>query len=186
DSGSLAVPISKWRYTCKESQLTISPSNLSASRSARSLFPEPVGPATATKGRPVASACMLCGEFAVKPRYTIKRWFSSLRGMPHGRKESRVMIRSAKTLLLAVSLGCLMFGQTPAETPKPDNKAGAYYNFAMGRVYAELAQAYGNKPDYLTKAIQHYQEALKLDPGASLVFEELTDLYIQTNHLRDA
>jgi tetratricopeptide (TPR) repeat protein len=97
------------------------------------------------------------------------------------------MIRSAKALLLAVSLGCLMFGQTPAETPKtPDNKAGAYYNFAMGRVYAELAQAYGNKPDYLTKAIQHYQEALKLDPGASLVFEELTDLYIQTNHLRDA
>ena len=56
----------------------------------------------------------------------------------------------------------------------------------MGRVYAELAQAYGNKPDYLTKAIQHYQEALKLDPSASLVFEELTDLYIQTNHLRDA
>src|ERR1035441_11068579 len=106
--------------------------------------------------------------------------------MPHGRKESRVMIRSAKTLLLAVSLGCLMFGQTPAETPKPDNKAGAYYNFAMGRVYAELAQAYGNKPEYLTKAIQHYREALKLDPGASLVFEELTDLYIQTNHLGDA
>jgi tetratricopeptide (TPR) repeat protein len=96
------------------------------------------------------------------------------------------MIRSAKALLLAVSLGCLMFGQTPAETPTPDNKAGAYYNFAMGRVYAELAQAYGNKPDYLTKAIQHYQEALKLDPSASLVFEELTDLYIQTNHLRDA
>ncbi len=97
------------------------------------------------------------------------------------------MIRSAKALLLAVSLGCLMFGQTPAETPKaPDNKAGAYYNFAMGRVYAELAQAYGNKPDYLTKAIEHYQEALRLDPGASLVFEELTDLYIQTNHLRDA
>src|ERR1035437_3928737 len=110
--------------------------------------------------------------------------------MPRGRKESRVMIRSAKALLLAVSLGslmsCLMLGQTPVETPKPDNKAGAYYNFAMGRVYAELAQAYGNKPDYLTKAIQHYQEALRLDPGASLVFEELTDLYIQTNHLRDA
>ena len=96
------------------------------------------------------------------------------------------MIRSAKALLLAVSLGGLLLGQAPGETPKPDNKAGAYYNFAMGRVYAELAQAYGNKPDYLNKAIQHYQEALKLDPSASLVFEELTDLYIQTNHLRDA
>ena len=101
------------------------------------------------------------------------------------------MIRSAKSLLLVICLGGIVLGQTPAETPvqtpkTPDNKAGAYYNFAMGRVYAELAQAYGNKPDYLTKAIQHYQEALKLDPGASLVFEELTDLYIQTNHLRDA
>ena len=100
------------------------------------------------------------------------------------------MIRSVKALLITVSLGGLLFGQSPAEAPKPDNKpdnkAGAYYNFAMGRVYAELAQAYGNKPDYLTKAIQHYQEALKLDPSASLVFEELTDLYIQTNHLAAA
>jgi tetratricopeptide (TPR) repeat protein len=96
------------------------------------------------------------------------------------------MIRSAKALLIAVSLSTLMFGQAQVEAPKPDNKAGAYYNFAMGRVYAELAQAYGNKPEYLNKAIQHYQEALKLDPGASLVFEELTDLFIQTNHLRDA
>jgi tetratricopeptide (TPR) repeat protein len=106
--------------------------------------------------------------------------------MPPSRKESRVMIRSAKSLLLVVSLGGLLFGQTTVETPKPDAKAGAYYNFAMGRVYAELAQSYGNKPEYVTKAIQHYQEALKLDPGASQVFEELTDLYIQTNHLRDA
>ena len=106
--------------------------------------------------------------------------------MPRGRKESRVMIRSAKALLIAVSLSTLSFAQAQVDTPKPDTKAGAYYNFAMGRVYAELAQAYGNKPEYLNKAIQHYQEALKLDPGASLVFEELTDLFIQTNHLRDA
>src|SRR3954451_8081581 len=98
-----------------------------------------------------------------------------------------VMIRSARTLLLAAALGCLAYAQTPAATPKtPDAKAGAYYNFAMGRVYAELAQAYGNRPDYLNKALQHYQEALKLDPSASQVFEELTDLYIQTNHLKDA
>src|ERR1019366_1513187 len=97
------------------------------------------------------------------------------------------MIRIAKALLLAVSLGSVAYSQTPPHPPaSPDAKAGAYYNFAMGRIYAELAQAYGNKPEYLTKAIQHYQEALKLDPGASLVFEELTDLYIQTNHLRDA
>lgn len=77
--------------------------------------------------------------------------------------------------------------QTPAATTTaPDNKAGAYYNFAMGRLYAELAAADGGKTDYVSKAIEHYQEALKLDPTASVIFEELTDLYIQTNRLRDA
>src|SRR5205085_7114032 len=65
-------------------------------------------------------------------------------------------------------------------------KGEGYYHVALGRVYAELAQAYGNKPDYVSKAIEHYQDALKLDPSASIIFEELTDLYIQTNHLRDA
>jgi tetratricopeptide (TPR) repeat protein len=82
----------------------------------------------------------------------------------------------------------LCFAQAPADTANaPDNnKAGAYYNFAMGRLYAELAGAYTNRTDYVTKAIQHYQAALKLDPSAGIAFEELTDLYIQTNRLRDA
>jgi tetratricopeptide (TPR) repeat protein len=98
------------------------------------------------------------------------------------------MIHSAKALLLVVSMGGLCFAQAPAETTNsPDNnQAGAYYNFAMGRLYAELAGAYTNRTDYVTKAIQHYQEALKLDPSAGIIFEELTDLYIQTNRLRDA
>jgi tetratricopeptide (TPR) repeat protein len=99
------------------------------------------------------------------------------------------MIRSAKALLLVVSLGCLCFAQSsPAQTgtnTAPDNKAGAYYHFTMGRLYAELGQAEGNKDD-VTKAIQHYQEALKLDPTAHLIFDELTDLYMQTGRLRDA
>ncbi|SPE40239.1 Tetratricopeptide TPR_2 repeat protein [Candidatus Sulfopaludibacter sp. SbA3] len=99
------------------------------------------------------------------------------------------MIRSVKALLVVVSLGSLCFAQKPpAQTGSntaPDNKAGAYYHFAMGRLYAELGQAEGNKED-VTKAIQHYQEALKLDPSAHLIFDELTDLYMQTGRLRDA
>ena len=85
-------------------------------------------------------------------------------------------------------MGGLCFAQAPADTTHaPDNnQAGAYYNFAMGRLYAELAGAYTNRTDYVTQAIQHYQEALKLDPSAGIIFEELTDLYIQTNRLRDA
>jgi len=97
------------------------------------------------------------------------------------------MIRPAKALLLLVSASSLAFAQAPAATnPAPDSKSGAYYNFTMGRIYAELAQAYGNRPEYLNKAVQFYQEALKLDPNAGEVFEELTELYVATNRLRDA
>jgi tetratricopeptide (TPR) repeat protein len=97
------------------------------------------------------------------------------------------MIRSAKALLLFVSLGAHALAQAPAETSSAaESKSGAYYNFAMGRIYAELAQAYGNRPEYLNKAVGFYQEALKLDPNAGLVFEELTELYMATNRMQDA
>ncbi len=97
------------------------------------------------------------------------------------------MIRSAKALLLAVSLGALCFAQEPAAVTQPaDSKADAYYNFTMGRIYAELAQAYGNRPEYLNKAVQYYQTALKLDPKAGEIFDELTELYVATNQLHDA
>src|ERR1043165_183943 len=99
------------------------------------------------------------------------------------------MIRLAKALLLVGSLGSMLFAQNaqaPAGTTNaPDDKSGAYYNFAMGRLYMVMAESQGNK-DYVAKAIRYYQEALKLDPSAGIIFEELTDLYIQTGRLRDA
>jgi len=102
------------------------------------------------------------------------------------------MIRSAKALLLALSLCFACLAQKPepqtatsSNSIAPDNRAGAYYHFAMGRLYALLAGAEGSKEN-VNKAIQNYQEALKLDPGSSLIFEELTDLYIQTGRLQDA
>lgn len=76
--------------------------------------------------------------------------------------------------------------QTPAAPKAPSDKAAAYYNFAMGHLYAELAGAYGNRGDYFNKAIDHYKQALKVDPGASFLLEELTDLYVQANQLRAA
>lgn len=92
----------------------------------------------------------------------------------------------AKALVLALPLAAFMFGQTtPAASPASD-KAAAYYNFSMGHLYAELAGVYGNRSEYVSKAIEHYKQALKLDPGASFLFEELTDLYIQSGRLKDA
>ena len=93
---------------------------------------------------------------------------------------------SLKALLLALPLTCLSFGQTPAATAPPVDKAAAYYNFSMGHLYAELAGVYGNRSEYVGKAIDYYKQALKLDPGASFLFEELTDLYIQSGRLKDA
>src|ERR1039458_7299035 len=93
---------------------------------------------------------------------------------------------SPKALLLALPLACLSYGQTGAATSPPVDKAAAYYNFSMGHLYAELAGVYGNRSEYVGKAIDHYKQALKLDPGASFLFEELTDLYIQSGRLKDA
>src|ERR1700683_2203725 len=90
-----------------------------------------------------------------------------------------------KALFLALPLACLSYGQTAAPS-QPVDKAAAYYNFSMGHLYAELAGVYGNRSEYVVKAIDFYKQALKLDPGASFLFEELTDLYIQSGRLKDA
>jgi tetratricopeptide (TPR) repeat protein len=99
------------------------------------------------------------------------------------------MSRSAKAFLYLFVAGCVSYAQTsqtPARAKPDDTRADAYYNFAMGRVYAGLAELEGNRNDYVTKAIQHYQQALKEDPSASVILEELTDLYIGTGRLADA
>jgi tetratricopeptide (TPR) repeat protein len=97
------------------------------------------------------------------------------------------MIRSAIAILLAAGLACVSSAQTRATAnPPASDKAGAYYNFAMGRLYAELAGSEGGRNDYVSKAITHYLEALKEDPSAGMILEELTDLYIQAGRLRDA
>jgi tetratricopeptide (TPR) repeat protein len=97
------------------------------------------------------------------------------------------MRRSAIALLVVAGFASAPFAQTPVGTSSaPADKSGAYYNFAMGRLYAELAGADNGRNDYVTRAIQHYQEALKADPSSNVILEELTDVYISTQRLRDA
>ncbi len=98
------------------------------------------------------------------------------------------MTRSATVYLLATVLAIASYGQAPAPgaAPPASDKAEAYYNYAMGHLYAELAGAYGHRGEYLTRAIEHYRAALKKDPSAGFLAEELTDLYIQAGRLNDA
>jgi tetratricopeptide (TPR) repeat protein len=76
--------------------------------------------------------------------------------------------------------------QTSGPAPAQIDRASAYYNFAMGHMYAELAGEYAYRSEYVDKAIEHYKAALKADPGAGLISEDLTDLYIQAGKLADA
>ena len=72
--------------------------------------------------------------------------------MPSDRSERgkpEFMIRSAKAFVLAGALTAVSFAQNaPASnqssaSPADSSKSAAYYNFAMGRLYALMAQAEG-------------------------------------------
>jgi tetratricopeptide (TPR) repeat protein len=83
--------------------------------------------------------------------------------------------------------GSIAVAQTPRpNAPKPIDKATAYYHFSLGHLYSELAAAYGNRGEYLSKAIENYKLAMKADPNASFLAEELSDLYFQAGRLREA
>jgi len=101
----------------------------------------------------------------------------------------------ARTALVSLGLVCfsttpLAFGQVqpgvPAPPAKADDHGSAYYNFSMAHFYGELASAYGNRGEYVNKAIDFYKEAMKLDPGASAIGEELAELYVQTGQMERA
>ena len=88
--------------------------------------------------------------------------------------------------LLLLAAGIARCGQTAPAPAQNADRAAAYYHFSLGHLYAELAGAYGNKGDYLNKAIENYRLALKADPGATFLADELSDLYIQAGQTRTA
>jgi len=111
------------------------------------------------------------------------------------RKANHIMNGYARTALVSLGLVCcsttpLAFGQTKppvsSTAAKPDDRSSAYYNFAMAHLYGELASAYGNRGEYVNKAIEFYKQAMKLDPAASAIGEELAELYVQTGQMERA
>ena len=99
------------------------------------------------------------------------------------------MTRPVNLLFVAAALflsGALPAASQTAQPAVTSPKAAAYYHFTMGHVYAELAGSYGNRGEYLNRAIDHYKQAIKLDPQASFLVEEMTDLYVQAGRIKDA
>lgn len=74
----------------------------------------------------------------------------------------------------------------PAKKGALSDKSAGYFNYAMGHLYADLGATYNNRAEYLNKAIDFYKKAMKDDPSAGFLGEELSDLYIQTGRLREA
>ena len=75
---------------------------------------------------------------------------------------------------------------SPAAGGAEDRRAAAYYHYSLGHLYAEMAGSFGNRGEYFDKAAENYRLAMKDDPGATFIAEELSDLYIQSGRLRDA
>ena len=87
--------------------------------------------------------------------------------------------------IAASALGNAQNAPAPAPAATTE-KAAAYYHYSVGHLYAELASAFGNRGDLFAKAVENYKLALKNDPAAVFITEELSDLYIQSGRLREA
>src|SRR5579864_668607 len=90
---------------------------------------------------------------------------------------------NAVFLILLLGAGAC-WGQGNAPAPNAD-RATAYYHYALGHMYAELAGNTTNRTDYVNRAIENYKAAIKADPNSALLTEELSDLYSQSGRMRD-
>jgi hypothetical protein len=74
------------------------------------------------------------------------------------------MLRTAIVFLLVG--GNVTWGQEQRDSSADaDNRAAAYYHFAMTVMYAKLAAASRANPEYLRKAIENREAAIKADPA---------------------
>src|ERR1700761_8713489 len=75
----------------------------------------------------------------------------------------------------------------PSVTKQESSLRGeAYYHFSLGHLYEELAGTYGNRSDYVNKAIENYRLAMKEDATASFLVEDIAELYRMSGRIREA
>jgi tetratricopeptide (TPR) repeat protein len=110
------------------------------------------------------------------------------------------MIGRTRTAFVILGLACYAalvpaYSQTPASSAAQAspgaangavNKSDAYYNYAMGHLYAEEAAKYGGRAEYVNKAIDYYKKAMALDPSATVIGEELAEFYMRAGNAEKA
>jgi tetratricopeptide (TPR) repeat protein len=100
------------------------------------------------------------------------------------------MTRTRVSLALGMSLVWVQMaaGQQPATQAGKEKKldrGAAYYHYSLSHLYTELAGAYNNRSEYLNQAIDNLRLAIKADPSARFLADELSDLYIQGGRLKE-
>jgi tetratricopeptide (TPR) repeat protein len=75
-------------------------------------------------------------------------------------------------------------GATPLESRTPD-QAEAYYHYALGHIYEELAKLY-SRAEYASKAIDEYKLAIANNPSSEYLNSSLAELYAESGRIRDA
>ncbi len=118
---------------------------------------------------------------------------------PHFNPFRAICVITATVVIMpALSTATPALPQTPADktaggatlptvTKQPSSpKAAAYYHYSLGHLYEELAEASGNRSDYVNKAIENYRLAMKEDPAASFLVEDIAELYRVSGRIRDA
>ncbi len=96
-----------------------------------------------------------------------------------------------RTLFICLLAGAVLAGfpasaQDQSGDATSADKADAYYHYALGHLYFDLAVHYGSKGDFVNQAIDNYNKALEEDPNAAYLNEELSELYIRAGRLREA
>ena len=91
--------------------------------------------------------------------------------------------RVAVSIVLALSL----IAAAPAQEPEaaPETRGDAYYHFSLAHLYRQLAMQFVRQ-EYVTKAIDEFQLAIKADPESTFLRKELIELYARVNRLDDA
>ncbi len=111
----------------------------------------------------------------------------------------RILLSVAFGIAAALPLTLTAGAQTPADklgTTAPalpsvskqtsSLQGEAYYHYSLGHLYEELAGAAGNRNDYVNKAIDNYRAAMKDDPKASFLVEDIAELYRMSGRIREA
>ncbi len=97
-----------------------------------------------------------------------------------------VAVAAAVYLTSAVSpVSAQKGGSTPQGRESADARADAYFNFMMGNLYEGNFRSDSQKED-AEKAVEYYKKAYALDPGSTVIGEQLAEMYFASQQMGDA